>query len=351
MGHCVGGYWPSVRDGEDLVFSYRDPRGVPQITIELDGDGSLTQFKGPSDERVTNDRAGARMIAWLHGNGIDVFNEEIYAYSSFELPERLTMPDAWLTAIKRFRDLSEEEAKFFSREEAELPTSLTGWFEVAIWSRKSVRRHREALADLEAHPNAPPERLERGNLRLVERVALERAKDALKVERSRLFEFFGVSLNLHTAEPELQDPRYASRWHLAFRLWSRDAQVSVLARAEPLPHDLQKILLTTTDDWIDPDPESERDLLRGLTGPEAAPDGEGDSFFDAVFSHAYFISETERSAQLERLLAKKGGKGKPTLSVPATAALDPSLSTFLTAAQAAGLPLDADTARTLRRLS
>lgn len=35
MNHCVGGYWPKVRRGESLIYSYRDAAGVPQITIEV----------------------------------------------------------------------------------------------------------------------------------------------------------------------------------------------------------------------------------------------------------------------------------------------------------------------------
>ena len=35
MGHCVGGYCPSVSSGETRIFSLRDKKGVPHVTIEV----------------------------------------------------------------------------------------------------------------------------------------------------------------------------------------------------------------------------------------------------------------------------------------------------------------------------
>lgn len=40
LQHCVGGYWARVRAGETLLWSYRDPAGVPILTLEL-APGSL----------------------------------------------------------------------------------------------------------------------------------------------------------------------------------------------------------------------------------------------------------------------------------------------------------------------
>lgn len=35
MGHCVGGYWPSVRDGNTLIYSLRDHHNEPHATWEI----------------------------------------------------------------------------------------------------------------------------------------------------------------------------------------------------------------------------------------------------------------------------------------------------------------------------
>lgn len=37
MGHCVGGYYPSVNVGDSLIYSLRDAKGMPHATIEIDG--------------------------------------------------------------------------------------------------------------------------------------------------------------------------------------------------------------------------------------------------------------------------------------------------------------------------
>lgn len=36
MGHCVGGYHPSVQNGTSMIYSLRDPQGKPHATIELE---------------------------------------------------------------------------------------------------------------------------------------------------------------------------------------------------------------------------------------------------------------------------------------------------------------------------
>lgn len=96
MGHCIGGplgddgqapgggeYWQRLRDGRGLYVSYRDPDGVPQVTIELmprriEGVLSLLprQVQGPYDGPVTDPDARIRVF-WLlylvgvsnHANG------------------------------------------------------------------------------------------------------------------------------------------------------------------------------------------------------------------------------------------------------------------------------------------
>lgn len=58
MGHCVGGYCDNVASGKSRIFSLRDAKGEPHVTIETRPDGetqSIVQIKGkqnlkPKDE-------------------------------------------------------------------------------------------------------------------------------------------------------------------------------------------------------------------------------------------------------------------------------------------------------------
>jgi hypothetical protein len=38
MGHCVGGYCDTVASGNSTIFSLRDPKGMPHVTLEVQGD-------------------------------------------------------------------------------------------------------------------------------------------------------------------------------------------------------------------------------------------------------------------------------------------------------------------------
>lgn len=37
MGHCVGGYCDLVEKGDSIIYSLRDPKGMPHATIEVNG--------------------------------------------------------------------------------------------------------------------------------------------------------------------------------------------------------------------------------------------------------------------------------------------------------------------------
>jgi hypothetical protein len=76
MAHCVGGYWPTVRDGGSVIYSYRDPKGVPQATLEIslyrpapsDPDspvGRLVQIQGPDDSEIRDQLAKDRMLYFV----------------------------------------------------------------------------------------------------------------------------------------------------------------------------------------------------------------------------------------------------------------------------------------------
>lgn len=51
MGHCVGGYCPSVQSGESRIFSLRDAKGQPHVTIETAPDELDPRFVDDSGIR------------------------------------------------------------------------------------------------------------------------------------------------------------------------------------------------------------------------------------------------------------------------------------------------------------
>ena len=50
MGHCVGGYCDSVETGATIIFSLRDPKNAPHVTIEVDYSGRVDQIKGKQND-------------------------------------------------------------------------------------------------------------------------------------------------------------------------------------------------------------------------------------------------------------------------------------------------------------
>jgi hypothetical protein len=81
MGHCVGGYWSEVRDGNSIVYSYRDPQGIPQATLEVDSGevsetrGETIQLQGPDDGPITDPLARLRMTAFIKTLSLYVSNQ------------------------------------------------------------------------------------------------------------------------------------------------------------------------------------------------------------------------------------------------------------------------------------
>lgn len=51
MGHCVGGYCPDVVEGRSKIFSLRDKKGQPHVTIEVQPGRKLTEKDMPDDVR------------------------------------------------------------------------------------------------------------------------------------------------------------------------------------------------------------------------------------------------------------------------------------------------------------
>jgi hypothetical protein len=56
MGHCVGGYWDSVKAKSVKIFSLRDPKNEPHCTIEYSLKGSkIDQIKGKQNQKVISE--------------------------------------------------------------------------------------------------------------------------------------------------------------------------------------------------------------------------------------------------------------------------------------------------------
>ena len=51
MGHCVGGYCPDVVEGRSKIYSLRDKKGQPHVTIEVRPGRKLTEKDMPDDVR------------------------------------------------------------------------------------------------------------------------------------------------------------------------------------------------------------------------------------------------------------------------------------------------------------
>ena len=112
MGHCVGGYWESVRDGTRFVFSYRDPAGVPQATWAVTRALDLYDLEGPGNHNVSDPVAARRVLAWLqeHGIELDEFAHKVGYAPSLVVPRAL-LPEALREERrKKGRWLPDEEA-------------------------------------------------------------------------------------------------------------------------------------------------------------------------------------------------------------------------------------------------
>lgn len=76
MGHCVGGYCPDVLEGRSRIFSLRDKKGQPHVTIETRPYGDLRNFD-------PNDRTGG----YFPQDRIEALSDDLEALVE-SLPEK-----------------------------------------------------------------------------------------------------------------------------------------------------------------------------------------------------------------------------------------------------------------------
>jgi hypothetical protein len=72
MGHCVGGYCPDVVEGRSKIFSLRDDRGRPHVTIEVQPGKKRTLDKQTVREYLTSEEAPMYFAAAYDPNVVDI---------------------------------------------------------------------------------------------------------------------------------------------------------------------------------------------------------------------------------------------------------------------------------------
>jgi hypothetical protein len=74
MNHCVGSYCRAVTDGKTNIYSLRDPRNQPKVTIEINNDNIIEQIKAHSDEVPEKDLR-LRLAEWFAAKEPPVYFE------------------------------------------------------------------------------------------------------------------------------------------------------------------------------------------------------------------------------------------------------------------------------------
>ncbi len=349
MGHCVGGYWSSVRESECVILSYRDPDGFPQATAEItrnpvDPKIAIRQFKGPEDGQVKDVVGAARMAQVLLSAGVER-GSDLEENLPFSLPLALLLPEDVLATVARFR------------QDGTLPADGTSpllpWLRAVLRSREALRRYRQVLADEVAHGAA-------AHFGTTVNERFHDVVQALMAERSVMqvvLERPPMSLDVHNYI--LHDRTHHYRLQIMQRItnrWSATPQIVVGAISEEV--EVPGVGLTGTGPRriairASYNPEGEGDVIRGTAGP-SLPEGDGDSLFDATFCRDWFFQSPAQlaAARNAELVRRAGGPEAtaPTLTMPVREAITLPLFVFLERAEAAGVRLDPDTARTQRRL-
>lgn len=107
MDHCVGDYCERVETGESTIYSLRDPKNRPHVTIEMQNNSdrpTVTQVQGKRNSRP-NDLYKAMVSEWLSTlNGqvqLDPSMKTHELWQMFEKLNRLTREDVFDTLEKK----------------------------------------------------------------------------------------------------------------------------------------------------------------------------------------------------------------------------------------------------------
>jgi hypothetical protein len=130
MGHCVGGYCPDVQEGRTRIFSLRDAKGMPHVTIEVsptdlddeNPDYAIHQIKGKGNAKPKKDyipyvQDFVKSGKWVHVDDLNnselrkignkyLSDEELDALSRQHLGTVINNPARYYNDMKR-RDPNE----------------------------------------------------------------------------------------------------------------------------------------------------------------------------------------------------------------------------------------------------
>lgn len=97
MGHCVGGYCPDVIEGRSRIFSLRDAKGMPHVTVEVGKRSIVDEYDRTSDllELLTDnadpDELYVAAMEMADGDLVDLMTEIRNDYGKYiENPRELT---------------------------------------------------------------------------------------------------------------------------------------------------------------------------------------------------------------------------------------------------------------------
>ena len=109
MGHCVGGYCPDVLEGRSRIFSLRDAKGEPHVTVEVEPStkslsGELLNDIEPGIwDTVVKENGHSDLRGWLKTNRPDVL-EKLQAPSIVQIKgkQNLAPKDEYLPFVQDF---------------------------------------------------------------------------------------------------------------------------------------------------------------------------------------------------------------------------------------------------------
>lgn len=109
MGHCVGGYCPDVIEGRSRIFSLRDAKGEPHVTVEVEPStkslsGELLNDIEPGIwDTIVKENGHSDLRGWLKTNRPDVL-EKLQAPSIVQIKgkQNLAPKDEYLPFVQDF---------------------------------------------------------------------------------------------------------------------------------------------------------------------------------------------------------------------------------------------------------
>lgn len=109
MGHCVGGYCPDVLEGKSRIFSLRDAKGEPHVTVEVEPStkslsGELLNDIEPGIwDTIVKENGHSDLRGWLKTNRPDVL-EKLQAPSIVQIKgkQNLAPKDEYLPFVQDF---------------------------------------------------------------------------------------------------------------------------------------------------------------------------------------------------------------------------------------------------------